>query len=200
MIITTIIFGVLGSLAGGSFPYSYLLNKKGEAYPNGQDKRGIMPINLTFLPELLLAVFIGSVAVELYEAVLGVFSHWVYFALLACTSFVSLMGINAATYGMLYWQNGGEAPDREATIKPIVDFFAGKFGYKYGDEGYAWIWAAVKGFITTLPLGGFGAILFPLGYEAGSHAEGRIKGDTNIYREFLSYAAIGLLVGLIKLL
>jgi hypothetical protein len=44
-----------------------------------------------------------------------------------------------------------------------------------GSEAYAWLYMSFKGFLMTLPIGGLGAIAWPLGYEIGSHGKDRIR-------------------------
>ena len=59
--------------------------------------------------------------------------------------------------------------ERDSTLKPVIDWVAARFGYKLGDEGYAWVAAGIKGLLITLPVGGMGVVLWPLAYELGSH-------------------------------
>lgn len=111
---------------------------------------------------------------------------------------VSYAGMQSATWHFLRWESHDNPnTTRKASIKPVVDFVAGKLGYKLGDEGYAWIGAAVKGFIIGLPVGGvITAIGWMMGYEIGSHAKGRVSFDPHAVSEIMSAAlgSIGILV------
>lgn len=107
---------------------------------------------------------------------------------------ISYAGMQSATWYFLRWESHETDTTRNGTLKPVVDFIADRFGFKLGDEGYAWIGAAVKGFIIGLPVGGvLTALLWPLGYEIGSHAKGRVERfipDSHAVSEFMS-AALG---------
>jgi hypothetical protein len=164
--------------AGGSLPWS---SKWQAIVPGG-----------TSIPEFILGITVAVCSVcgivslaETSVLVLGVIG-------LASVG-VAYAGIQAATWAYLTWTED-PAPNttRGATIKPIVDFIARAWRYKVGDEGYSWIWAAVKGFIITIPVAGTGLITFPLGHELGSHAKGRLPGDPNMWKELTSGAGIGM--------
>lgn len=110
---------------------------------------------------------------------------------------VSYSGMQSATWYFLRWKTHIDPnTTRGGTLKPLIDWLAAKAGYKLGDEGYSWIAAAVKGFIIGLPVGGvLNAILFPLGYEIGSHAKGRVERfgiDPHAVAEFMSGVGCGI--------
>ena len=110
---------------------------------------------------------------------------------------VAYAGKQSATWAYLKWQ-GHDDPDTErtSTLKPFNDFVAGLFGYRLGDEGYSWVWAATKGLIMTLPIGGTGLIFHPLGHEIGSHALGRLP-RPNMWKElFGGGIGIGVAAGI----
>lgn len=164
LFIIPVLCAVLHAEAGGSF---FVANH--------------LPEWLTWLPELLLALVVGLCS----------YIGFGWIGLVGTA--VSYAGIQAATWAYLKWEyNPTPNTKRSATIKPVVDFFAKMLDFKLGDEGYSWIWAAVKGFIITLPVGGTGVITFPLGHEVASHADGRLPGDPNTWRELVSGFAIGL--------
>lgn len=85
--------------------------------------------------------------------------------------------MQSATWMFLRWESHDNPnTKRGGTLKGLTDHIAKVFGYKLGDEGYAWVAAGVKGFLIGLPVGGVAlAILWPLGYEIGSHATGRTE-------------------------
>ena len=144
------------------------------------------------VPEGLIALIVGTVGVWGVGEVCQVspitaISVWIIYIGLVYA------GKQSGTWAYLNWE-GYQEPntDRDGTLKPINDFIAGLFSFKLGDEGYSWVWAATKGLIITLPIGGIGAILFPLGHELGSHAKGRLPGDPNMWKEFASGLGLGL--------
>lgn len=108
-------------------------------------------------------------------------------------------GMQAATWTFLRWESHDDPTlDRSSTLKPIVDWLAGLRGFKLGDEGYAWVAAAVKGFIIGLPVGAIPLmILWPLGYEIGSHAKGRVERfglDPHAVSEFMAGIGAGVAI------
>ena len=120
------------------------------------------------------------------------FIEWWSVAVFLVAGVISFVGMQAGTWMFLRWEAHDDPnTERSSTLKPIMDWIADKFGYKIGDEGYAWIAAGVKGFIISLPVGGvLGAILWPLGYEIGSHAHGRSHkigiDDPHVIAEFMA--------------
>lgn len=76
----------------------------------------------------------------------------------------------SATWPILpWWKEGVRSLDRDSTLKPIADWIAGLFDVRFDTEAYAWIYAAMRGFFITLPVGGTGALFSPLAREIGSH-------------------------------
>lgn len=139
----------------------------------------------------------------IYTSVFGLALGWATgsFWLFLLGWLVSYAGMQSGTWSFLRWESHDDPnTERDGTMKGVVDWIAGKFGFKLGDEGYAWIAASVKGFIISLPVGGLlGAVLWPLGYEIGSHAKGRVEKygiDPHAFSEFFSCAlgAVGVLV------
>lgn len=105
--------------------------------------------------------------------------------------------MQSGTWMFLRWESHDDPNmERGATLKPMTDWIAGRFGWKLGDEGYSWVAAGVKGFLIGLPVGGLPlAVLWPLGYEIGSHAKGRVEKygiDPHGVSEFISGAGAGL--------
>jgi len=144
---------------------------------------------MSWLPELIFSIPFG-VAAGTVANLLGC-DLTVSLFITAISAAISYGGMQSATWMFLDWE-GERAPNlnRKSTLKPIIDYIAKLMGYKLGDEGYAWVAAGVKGFIITLPVGGvIGTILWPLGYELGSHARGRVERfglDPHMFSEFFS--------------
>lgn len=130
--------------------------------------------NVPWLPEVLFALPFGlafayglSLFTGFWWTMLGGALAWGW----------SYLFMQSGTWLFLKWE-GHDNPGtkRSATLKHIVDWIADKLGYKLGDEGYSWVAAGVKGFLIGLPVGGIPlAILWPVGYEIGSHAKGRVE-------------------------
>lgn len=169
-ILLFILMGVLGRLSGNGFGAKW---------------------GVSWLPELLHSIPYGLALGWAVSELTG--SFWAAHGLTAAGTAISYAGMQSATWMFLRWESHDD-PNRErsSTLKSIIDWIAGRFGYELGDEGYAWIADGVKGFITTLPVGGIlGALLFPLGDEIGSHAEGRVEKfgiDPFVVREFMRSA------------
>lgn len=126
------------------------------------------------LPEVLFSLPFGiaaSYAVSLFASfpwVIGTFfvgSIWSY------------AWMQSGTWPILPWDIEGQRnTERSSTLKPFVDWVAKKLNIEFDSEAYAWLYAATKGFLIGLPVGGIPlAILWPLGYEIGSHARGRVE-------------------------
>lgn len=136
------------------------------------------------------AAYGGALGCALYF--LG-FATWLCGATAAIGTLVSYAGMQSATWMFLRWETHADPnTGRTSTLKGIIDKIAALFGYSLGQEGYAWVAAMVKGFIIGLPVGGFlTAIAWACGYEAGSHAKGRVEKygiDPHGVSEFLSGA------------
>lgn len=139
---------------------------------------------LSSVPEIILALSIATAAVLGWNNVFDL--TWVLkAAVFAASAAVSYAGIQSATWAYLKWEGYGK-PDnpRKSTLRPLNDAIGKVLGYKLGDEGYSWIWAATKGFLITLPLAGIGMVLLPLGKELASHVWKRVPGDRWFHAEF----------------
>lgn len=134
------------------------------------------------LPEWIIAASVAGLATWGWNDVFSL--GWWNIAVFVVSFFIALAGKESATWAYLNWQSHTpRSPNRQSTLRPINDFIAGLFGFELGDEGYAWVWAATKGFIMTLPIIPTGTVFHPVGHEIGSHAEGRLPGDPNMYKE-----------------
>lgn len=153
-----VMMGVLGRMSGNGFGQKW---------------------NVAWLPEFLYALPFG----------IAVFFASGSFLLSLLSVAISYAGMQSATWYFLRWQTHDDPnTTRGGTLKPVVDFIAGQFGYHLGSEGYAWVGAAVKGFIIGLPVGGvLTALLWATSYEIGSHTQGK-----NAVSEFLSAAGGGI--------
>jgi hypothetical protein len=156
--------GVLGRLSGNGFGSKW---------------------GLSLLPELIHSIPYGIAGACVAGSTFDLNMWWQ--ALIALSGvLISYGGMQSGTWYFLRWESHSNPnKKRKGTIKPLIDFIAKIFGYKIGDEGYAWIAAGVKGFIIGLPVGGvLTAIFWPLGYEIGSHAKGRVSFDPHAVGEF----------------
>lgn len=193
VILGATIFGIIGAAAGGSLPYSYLLNKKGATDPNtGKDLGGILPFNGTWIPEAIHSILIGIVAAQIA-------AHFEYHLLICLAVFlvsggISYAGKQSATRPALGWGRPHNGTHVKRKLTPVVNFIACRLlGFEIGDINYCRTWMAVKGFIITLPVGGLGFITWPSGYELGHRI-----GDLN-YREFFASGITGIYVMIVSL-
>lgn len=151
---------VLAALAGGSFPGSHLLNKRRAVGDDGEDLGGVMPINLTWVPEALMTLPFGLVHFD-----------FTWFGILKGTFWwaVAYAGLQTSTGPALQWgENPADGMARPRRISPLVNWISDRLGFRRGDVNYCRAWMAVKGFLIGLPAGGVVlAVLWPLAYEAG---------------------------------
>lgn len=121
---------------------------------------------VAWLPELLFALPFGVALTWALGPLIGAWSFLV--GVIAWAWSYGFM--QSGTWMFLKWTRHEPNLNRSATLKPLTDWVAGRFGYKLGDEGYSWIAAGIKGLLIGLPVGGLPlAVLWPLGYEIGSH-------------------------------
>lgn len=155
-----------------------------------------LPSWLTWLPEVLFAIPFGTALGYVLSA------HFSLPVSIGCGilgTAISYLGMQAGTWTFLRWtKNTTPNLTRGGTLKLISDFIAKQFGYKLGDEGYSWIAAGVKGFIIGLPVGAVPlALLWPMGYEIGSHARGRVEKhglDPHAFAEFFAGVGAGIAI------
>ena len=82
-------------------------------------------------------------------------------------------------------------PNRSNTLTPIVDFI-----YRKGcGRGYSAVFFSVKGFLMTLPIGGLGALYWPLAYDIGAYLEQR-RGWDNDKAHKISEVLSGVFLGI----
>ena len=144
---------------------------------------------VSWLPEALFAFLFGLA--NSYAFFSHGFGFFAVVSSLVFSTLISFAGMQSATWMSLLWESHDDPnTERTATLKPFIDWLAGVFGYRLGDEGYAWTAAAVKGFIIGLPVGGFPcAVLWMLGQEIGS----RVKGENQqVFRDLFAGAGAGL--------
>jgi len=157
-ILIPLMMGILAGYAGGSLPFSSMLDKKGDLDKNGRDIGGVMPINLSNLPELLMGLIVILALVPVFG----------WYSILAGCWFYAWF--QSGTWLMLpWWKEGVRDPERGGKIRPVSEWVAKKFGYEFDSEGHAWIFAAIRGFLITMPFGCLGLITSPLSREVGSH-------------------------------
>lgn len=152
------------------------------------------------LPEATIALSTAGIATWGWGTLFGL-SPLASVLVFLLTAGATYAGKQSATWGYLNWtghtkdENGDgvitDADGRKSTLFGVNNFIARLFGFKLGDEGYSWVWAATKGAIITAPVGFTGLITFPIGHEIGSHAKGRLPGEPNMWKELISGATIG---------
>lgn len=172
------------------FWFGYWSAESGASLPWSESWQNKFPFAKR-LPELIIAVSIGFIAVFFWSSFFDFSPFWII-GIWAASIAIAFAGKEAATWAYLDWESHTpKTPERKSTLRPLNDFIGRIFGYRLGNEGYSWIWAASKGFIMTLPLGGTGALFHPIGHEIGSHAKGRLLGDSNMWKE-IAGGAIGI--------
>lgn len=166
-----------------------------------------LPSWLTWLPEALLSLLV-SYAVYPIISIYAPYHIDFYYERFDLAFSIGEANILALLVGGWFyaWFQSGHAnalswgakanPDRKNRLTPIVDFIYRKgFG-----RGYSAAFFSVKGFIMTLPIGGLGALYWPLAYDIGAYLEQR-KGWDNEHAhtvsELLSGAFLGLHLGVL---
>jgi hypothetical protein len=180
-------------------PGSQLLNAKGESDIRGVSKGGIMPFNMTWLPELLFAFVIAFSSIRGLEVFAQNMSFGLTFLIWTCLSAWSYIWMQTGHAAILPWDKIKKifTLARDNTLTPVVHFICKITGIKYMaggkyTEAYVWAFAAVKGFLIGLPVGGFVlAVLWPLGYEIGSHAKNKLNGKVSWDIHMVSEGASG---------
>lgn len=163
-IVFPLIMGILSAWAGGSL-YGH---------------QWFGPVD--FGPELLFALVIAVVVAPLWIGLLGIYGY----GAAGAVGLWSYIWMQTGHANALPWGDGNHNPDRENTLSPLVKKLSDKLGIPYFSKNYARLFMAIKGFIMTLPIGGLGLILWPLGYEIGH----RVK--NHAVSEFVAGAGVGL--------
>jgi hypothetical protein len=157
-------------MSGGGLGAAFL-NKRGDRDENGKDKGGVMPVNLSFLPEVAFGLGFGW---GLHQVVGGL-----WFPLLAAAW--SYAWMETGHGAVLQWGNDPAAAQgtRRHALTPVVDFLARCLGYEIGSRAYCRLFMAVKGFLIGLPVGGLPlAALWPLAYESKSYTKNHALTET----------------------
>lgn len=117
---------------------------------------------LDFMPEVLFSLPFGYALFPFigWWAVLA--SVWTY------------LWFQSGTWPILSWGKGIVNFTRTSTLKPVVDWFADKLKISNTTKAYNILYAAIRGFLITLPVGGHGFVTSPiareLGHRTGNHA------------------------------
>lgn len=146
----------------------------------------------SLIPEVTIGLTIGGIGTWGFYSLSyaydwGFLSIWLSPLLFLLLSSISYAGKQSATVHYLNWEGYSEnvTEGRETTLRPWNDFVAKLFGVRFLSEGYSWIWAFTKGFITTLPVAALGCIFQPLGREMASHIPKFTPwGSKNFWMEF----------------
>jgi len=194
---------ILTRMAGGGF-WAEKLNKKGAIDDStGKDKGGIMPFNLSMLPEILFGAAFG--------AAFYIVTGWAL-AALACAIW-SYLWMETGHGPVLQWGRNPAAAQgtRRQRLTPLVNAMCKGIsipvtkkksiqihglGYEIGGVEYCRLFMAVKGFLIALPVGGIlNAFLWPACYEIGN---GRLK-EQEISELFSGFAAFVSIMAFISL-
>lgn len=131
-------------------------------------------IKATFLPEVLFALAFVCPwypIIGWWSLLVGVWSYgW----------------MQAATANGLHWGKGAYKPSRDTSFSPIVNWLSDLFNLDRSSTNYCRLYMGIKGLLITLPVGGAGLLLWPLGYDIGERL------GSNTYRELLSGAGAGI--------
>lgn len=169
------------------FWLSFWSSQAGRSFPiwtSWQDKKDWY----SEVPEAVVGLTIGGVGTWGQYQIFENMSLWWCPMILLGMSALSYAGKQSATWAYLKWEgySDGVTSDRQSTLRPLNDLIAAKLGYRFLSEGYSWIWASTKGFITTLPVMGLGLIFQPLGREIASHSKKiGLPFTGNFWMEFL---------------
>lgn len=158
-----LVMPILARMSGGGFG-AKLLNKKGAKNADGSDKGGVMPVNLSMVPEILFGAMFG-VAVTLATPV-WLSWYWDVLIFLTVTGW-SWGWMETGISPALQW---GKRPEEATTVErdltPVINFLAPRLGVRLGSRAWCWLWMAVKGFLIGMPVGGFLlAVLWPASYD-----------------------------------
>lgn len=140
-----------------------------------------LPKKLTWLPEAFFALgFVYALwpVIGWYSLIAGIWSY---------------LWMQSGTGPALQW---GDTLNigKPRTLSPLANFISDKLGFVRGDINYCRLYMALKGILITLPVGGMGVILWPLGYDLGDRL------GSNTYRELLAGAGAGISIILFRLL
>ena len=186
---------IVSRMAGGGLG-AHLLNERGAVGDDGRDLGGIMPWNLTWVPEVLFSIPLGVPC--------ALITYWLTTnPLLALLSLILAAGwsygwMQSAPGPALQW---GDDPEdgmgRPRTLSPVVNWISDSLGFERGDINYCRTWMAVKGFLIGLPVGGVVlAVLWPLAYEGGYRLRGKVSFDPHAFTELAAGtgAALSILI------
>lgn len=136
---------------------------------------GVMPFNLTWIPESLFAFTIGVVSSSHFGY------GWLPFAVIF--AYLAMQSGHGTFYNMRGWESAN--PDRKQSIEYVVRPIFNMFGWSIYKPAYSWACMGLKGMAIGLVLFPFGlllAFLWPASYA--------IKGP--VWGEYLSGAFTGL--------
>ena len=182
-------------MSGGGLG-SHILNKRGAVGDDGKDLGGVMPWNLTWVPEFLFCLPFG---VPLSIFIYSLTTNPIY----ACASLILAAGwsyawMQSATHPALQWgDDPARGMNRPRTLSPLVNWISDSLGFERGDINYCRTWMAVKGFLIGLPVGGIVLmILWPLAYEGGYRLRGKVSFDPHAFTELAAGtgAALSILI------
>lgn len=123
---------------------------------------------LTWIPEAAFALVFGAAYAAINPWLTMPVSLW-------CYAWQQSSPAPALHWGDLNHYN----PDKKSTLKPFVDAIS---PWHPSTRNYCRLYVGVKGILTTLPVGGLGAIGYPIAYGLKNHTA----------REFFAGCSAGL--------
>jgi len=172
LLILSIIKFILGAEAGASFSWSAKWQDKKPWYSEIPEALDALILAFMATTTIWMNLFpldrVLTIGYDAYHLGLSI-GVLVFIA----SSAIAYAGIQSATWMFLRWYSHSDPnTTRESSTKPVVDWVAEKFGWKLGDEGYAWTASTVKGSVICFPaaliLAPIGGLMFAFGYEIGS--------------------------------
>lgn len=187
MVIYAAAMSALARMAGGGLGAKYL-NKKGEIdEATGEDKGGIMPFNLSMIPEILFGFGIAL-------AIVGK-SWWLIPLTLWGYGWIETGHGQAFHMGFIPNQN----PTRRHRLTPIVEWVSDKLKQPHYGTFYCWFFLGLKGFLIGLPLFPFApvfAFFWPAAYALGMTARTDIWAEKKYTGTVVGEYVTGALTGL----
>lgn len=191
----------MSRLSGGGLG-AHLLNKKGAVDESGKDKGGIMPVDLSRLPEVLFGAGFGA-------TILLISTNWYVAAAATVWAFAWMetghgtaytMGRNPALATRIDQKTG---KPRKQTLSIVIDLLCDIFRQPLGGAFYSWTFMGLKGLLIGLAAFPFGiglAILWPLAYEIGWRSSENFRRKTNLCETEIGEYISGFFAGLVLFL
>lgn len=202
--LAVVVMSCLARAAGGGLG-AHVLNKKGEVDDaTGLDKGGIMPVNLSMLPEILFGVGLALPAL--------LTGHWFLWLLLAVDGYAWMetghgIAFHMGRWAAENWQNEAAAiaagkPVRRQKLSVVMDIVERLTSIKRYSRAWCWVFMGLKGLLigtACLPFGLLLAVLWPLAYDLGWTISERFPRFQPTKTEFAEYCS-GAFAGVVLVL